>query len=99
MARANIDSGFHPSKEPDFHILPASPSEIDALLPLMEEFYAGQRLPYDERILRRALAELWSEPLHGGAWLARAEQEPVGYGVLCCGFSLEYGGRDAFVDE
>lgn len=80
-------------------IFSTSPSDIDELLPLMRAFYAGERLPYDEAVLRRALGELWIEPLHGGAWLARVDEEPVGYGVLCCGFSLEYGGRDAFVDE
>ncbi|MGH7566552.1 MAG: GNAT family N-acetyltransferase [Gemmatimonadota bacterium] len=77
----------------------ATPSDIDGLLPLMREFYAGERLPWDETVVRRALDALWCEPLHGGAWLARAGGEAVGYGVLCCGFSLEYGGRDAFVDE
>lgn len=76
-----------------------TPLDIDELQPLMREFYAGERLPYDESVLRRALAELWAEPLHGGAWLARVDEEAVGYGILCCGFSLEYGGRDAFVDE
>ena len=65
----------------------------------MREFYTGERLPYDETVLSGALAKLWAEPLHGGAWLARADTDLVGYGVLCCGFSLEYGGRDAFVDE
>jgi GNAT superfamily N-acetyltransferase len=77
----------------------ASPGDVEELIPLMQEFYAGERLPYDEPVLRRALAALWSEPLHGEVWLARADREPAGYGVLCCGFSLEYGGRDAFVDE
>jgi GNAT superfamily N-acetyltransferase len=65
----------------------------------MREFYAGEKLPFDEGVLRHALGQLWDEPLHGGAWIARAGDEVVGYGVLCCGFSLEYGGRDAFVDE
>ena len=80
-------------------VSPAAPADLDELLPLMREFYAGERLPYDEGLLRRSLAELWGEPLHGGVWLARGGAEAVGYGVLCCGFSLEYGGRDAFVDE
>jgi GNAT superfamily N-acetyltransferase len=65
----------------------------------MRAFYAGEKLAFDAGVLRRALDELWSEPLHGEAWIARTGDEPVGYGVLCCGFSLEYGGRDAFVDE
>jgi GNAT superfamily N-acetyltransferase len=115
MARANIDCGFHPSKErphESFACLlsvrteasPArvegcGPDDVEALIPLMREFYAGERLPWDESALRRALATLWSEPQHGTVWLARAGDDPVGYGVLCCGFSLEYGGRDAFVDE
>ena len=75
------------------------PDAVEALIPLMREFYAGERLLFDERLLRGALAELWSDPLHGAVWLARAGREPVGYAILCCGFSLEYAGRDAFVDE
>jgi len=78
---------------------PAKPGDLDEMLPLMREFYAAEGLPYDEILLRRALGELWKEPFHGGAWLARDASAAVGYGVLCCGFSLEYGGRDAFVDE
>jgi GNAT superfamily N-acetyltransferase len=74
-------------------------ADLGELIPLMREFYAGEKLPFDEALLRHALGEIWDEPLHGGAWIARAGGEPVGYGVLCCGFSLEYGGRDAFVDE
>ena len=77
----------------------ATADDVDDLLPLMRDFYAGERLPFDEAVLRRALAELWREPLHGGVWLARAGGQAAGYGVLCCGFSLEYRGRDAFVDE
>ena len=83
----------------DVRVEPATPDDLEDLLPLMREFYAGERLPFDEAVLRRALAKLWLEPLHGAVWLARVEGHPVGYGVLCCGFSLEYRGRDAFVDE
>ena len=87
------------AEQPRMRIDPAMPRDIGELLPLMREFYAGERLPYDEPVMRGALGELWAEPLYGGAWLARLDEEAVGYGILCCGFSLEYGGRDAFVDE
>lgn len=83
----------------DLRVTAAEPAHLEEMLPLMREFYAGEHLPYDEVVLRQALAELWAEPLHGGAWLAHAGAAAVGYGVLCCGFSLEYAGRDAFVDE
>ncbi len=89
---------FNPP-EHEVHVEPATADDLDDLLSLMREFYAGERLPFDEAILRRALAELWREPLHGAVWLARISGQAVGYGVLCCGFSLEYRGRDAFVDE
>ena len=80
-------------------IAPAGASDLDLLLELAREFYLGEKLPYDEGVLRRAYAALWAAPLHGAAWLARNGGELAGYGVLACGFSLEYGGRDAFVDE
>ena len=82
-----------------FRVDICKPGDVGELLPLMREFYAGEKLDYDADVLRHALSQVWEEPLHGGVWLARAGDEPVGYGVLCCGFSLEYGGRDAFVDE
>jgi GNAT superfamily N-acetyltransferase len=73
--------------------------DVEELLPLVREFYAGERLPFDEDRLRAALAALWADPRHGRVWLARVDGEPVGYGVLCFGFSLEHGGLDAFIDE
>ena len=82
-----------------FSVSPASRTDVGELLPLMQEFYAGERLPWDESVLRGALDELWEQPLHGAVWLARAAGEAIGYGVLGCGFSLEHRGRDAFVDE
>ena len=85
--------------EHDVRIAPATSDDLEDLMPLMQEFYAGERLSFDERVLRRALVELWREPLHGAVWLARFGGSAVGYGVLCFGFSLEYRGRDAFVDE
>lgn len=82
-----------------FTIDPAARGDLDELLPLAREFYAGERLTYDEGVMRRALGELWEDPRHGAVWLARAGPEAIGYAVLCRGFSLEHRGRDAFVDE
>ena len=39
----------------------ATADDLDDLLPLMRNFYAGERLRFDEAVLRRALAELWRE--------------------------------------
>lgn len=65
---------------------------------MMEEFYAGERLPWDPAVARSCLERMWGDPRYGRVFMASAG-EPVGYGILAFGFSLEYGGVDAFVDE
>lgn len=46
-----------------------------------------------------ALDALVADPGNGRAFLILQDGTPVGYAVLCFGFSLEFGGRDAFLDE
>lgn len=77
----------------------AGPDDADALLALMRDFYVCEHLPYDAERLRRLLAELFARPALGQVWVMVAEGEAVGYFVLGFGFSLEFGGRDAFLDE
>lgn len=45
------------------------------------------------------MQQLLQEPAFGRIWLIEMEQALAGYFVLCLGFSLEYHGHDAFVDE
>ncbi|MCP4369735.1 MAG: GNAT family N-acetyltransferase [Deltaproteobacteria bacterium] len=40
-----------------------------------------------------------ADPSLGRAWLIYDAHEPIGYVILTLGYSLEYHGRDAFVDE
>ncbi|HKV80103.1 MAG TPA: GNAT family N-acetyltransferase, partial [Candidatus Sulfotelmatobacter sp.] len=54
---------------------------------------------YDRAKARVALIELLQNPSLGCAWLILDRDTPVGYAVLCFGYSLEWLGRDAFVDE
>ena len=77
----------------------ATPADLDLLLALMREFYEVEHLPYDESVLRKGLGELWAHPELGSVYLLRAGAEAAGYLVLTFGFSLEFHGRDALVDE
>jgi len=77
----------------------ATPDDIDHLLPLMQDFYTFERLPYDEERLRRLLSDLISEQSLGRLILFESDDELVGYMVLGFGFSLEFHGRDCFIDE
>ncbi len=80
-------------------VVVAGPDDGEAILGLMEKFYVGERYPFDRDRARAALMPFLAEPALGRSWLFRDGDMPVGYFVLTLGWSLEYGGRDAFVDE
>jgi ribosomal protein S18 acetylase RimI-like enzyme len=77
----------------------ATPSDADLLVPLLREFYAYDHIAFDEPEARRALAQLLGDARLGRVYLIGVGDELVGYLVLTFGFSLEFKGRDAFVDE
>jgi GNAT superfamily N-acetyltransferase len=77
----------------------ATPADIDALIDLMREYYAFDHLDFEEPPAREALRQLISDPGLGRAWLIHADGCLSGYVVLTLGFSLEFKGRDAVVDE
>jgi GNAT superfamily N-acetyltransferase len=77
----------------------ATPSDASDILDLMAPFYAEERYPFDYERARAALEPFLANPVLGRAWLLRDGRTAVGYFVLTLGWSLEYGGRDAFVDE
>jgi ribosomal protein S18 acetylase RimI-like enzyme len=74
-------------------------SDADALLEFMQEYYAFDGHGFDREKARVALTALLRDPKLGLAWLILDGEAAVGYVVLCIGYSLEWLGRDAFVDE
>lgn len=64
----------------------------------MQALYAFDGYGYDREKARAALMPLLENSL-GCAWIILDGDSPVGYAVLCFGYSLEWLGRDAFVDE
>jgi ribosomal protein S18 acetylase RimI-like enzyme len=84
---------------PAAELAPAGPPDLEALLELLARFNASQGYAYDAAAARFALGELLAKPELGRAYWIRRDGASVGYAVLCFGWSLEWGGRDAFVDE
>ena len=80
-------------------LAPAQPSDIPWLLPMIEAFYAIDGYPFDPDATRRAVSDLLAEPALGGIWLVVIDDVTAGYAVVTLGYSLEFHGRDAFVDE
>ncbi len=78
---------------------PAQPSDLPVLLDLMAAYYTYDGLRLDRNRAETALTLLLKKPAYGQAWLIEVDGAVAGYVVLALGFSLEYGGRDAFLDE
>ncbi len=83
--------------KPGFRL--ATISDCELLLDFMSEYYAFDGHSYDRDKARPALIELLQNSSFGLAWLVLDADAPAGYVVLCFGYSLEYLGRDAFIDE
>jgi GNAT superfamily N-acetyltransferase len=77
----------------------ADTADINTLIDMMRNLYAHDHLAFDEQIARNAIPLILSDPSFGKVWLIQFEGEAIGYVVLTLGFSLEYRGRDAFIDE
>ncbi len=85
------------SNGPQFRL--AVESDAGTLLRFMREYYAFDGHGFDEAKAHVALMALLRDDNSGRAWLILDRGGPVGYVVLCFGYSLEWLGKDAFVDE
>lgn len=79
-------------------IVPAGPRDGALVHSLVGEFYAEAGYPFDAERAARAVDLLLGAPDFGRILLAR-RAEVAGYVAVTFGFSLEFHGRDAFVDE
>src|SRR5271170_4934132 len=90
------------SSQPQIRL--ATPDDAELLLDFMRDYYDFDGHHYEREKARAALMvlledSLLQKPTLGLVWLILDSATPVGYIVLCFGYSLEYLGRDAFVDE
>lgn len=77
----------------------ATPTDHGAILALMRAFYAEEHLVFDELVAHHALTELLADPRLGVVILLERDSAAIGYVVLTFGFSLEFRGRFALLDE
>jgi len=77
----------------------ATQADLETLVQFMREYYEFDHLPFDEQVACSAVAKFLGDESLGRLWLICCDAEAVGYLVLTLGYSLEYGGRDAFIDE
>lgn len=73
---------------------------MSLLLELMHALYDEDgTTPLHREAAELALRGLLAAPDRGLVWVIEQRGEPAGYLVLTWGYSLEFHGRDAFIDE
>ncbi len=77
----------------------ATSADVAALMELSAQFYAHFAYPFDAAQHRALLEHFLAHEHLGSIWLIQTAEKPVGYLALTYGFTFEFGGRDAFVDE
>jgi len=73
-------------------------AEVLRMMRLLAEQEPG-KIQFDESAARATFLKFLSLPAFGRVWLLCQGNLPVGYIVLTVGFSFEFHGHDAFIDE
>lgn len=79
--------------------MPITAKHWDVLEPMVKDFWLFEQIPFSSENALKIWQNAWRQPDLVRAWLLEFESQVVGYAVLTFGFSLEYGGLDAYVDE
>jgi ribosomal protein S18 acetylase RimI-like enzyme len=77
----------------------ATDDDSDAILEMMRRYYEEEGYPFVKDVARTTLKTLNSDDRLGKLWVADMEGKVAGYVAVTLGFSLEFGGMDAFLDE
>ncbi|HUR25311.1 MAG TPA: GNAT family N-acetyltransferase [Candidatus Thermoplasmatota archaeon] len=80
-------------------VRPAGPADHTLLLPMVRDLHRHEQLPRPGTDVEAALRAMLGDDRLGCVLVAEDAGRPVGYTVLGFGYSLEFHGRDAFVDE
>lgn len=74
-------------------------NEIDALMPMMKDFYAIDNYPFDTELTRKNFEIFINNSNLGQCFLLKDDSRIVGYMILNFLFSFEFGGMMCFLDE
>lgn len=78
---------------------PAGKEDMEKLLIMMERFYRIDEYAFNARLTEKNINTFISNPGLGKLWIIELDDRAVGYLILTFGFSFEFGGRNAFIDE
>lgn len=81
------------------HLQKAVLKDIPEMLDMMEHLYAIHQYRFNELQAKKNLREFIPKGDLGAVWLVKGGAFTVGYVIMCTGYSFEFGGKDAFIDE
>ena len=82
-----------------FTVKRATAADVEALVDLMEEFYAEAGFTLDRSSNAAALQELLLHRAMGCIWLGLSNEVPIGHAVLTVRFTMEHTGLSGYVDD
>lgn len=74
-------------------------SDLASLLPLVKSYHQFEGIASTGTSRREAVSALLSHSDWGDIYALIEGEQVIGYIALCKGFSIEFGGWDAFIDE
>jgi GNAT superfamily N-acetyltransferase len=77
----------------------ATPHHLAEILPLVAGYHACEHIDSSAQGRASAVRRLLQDTDLGGIWRIEVDSQLAGYIALCRGFSIEFNGYDAFVDE
>ena len=80
-------------------LVPATLQSLDTRRPLVAAYHQFEHVVLDAPARARAITALPNHPEYGALYLIQVQRQMVGYLAPTFGYSIEFGGRDAFVDE
>jgi ribosomal protein S18 acetylase RimI-like enzyme len=95
-------AGLQPKlkQEMELALRDVTAADVSGLLGMMRRLALQEPvIPFDERQVTAAWTQFLANAALGRAWLLIVGAEVAGYIVLTLGFSFEYRGREAFIDE
>lgn len=83
---------------PNLSVRQANKDDLPALLPLTRSFATEDGNDYgDDQV--RVVTQLVETTDFGPLFIIELAGQPIGYAFIALGFSIEFGGRDAILDE
>ena len=77
---------------------PVCAADAETLLHMARAFHQEDGHPLDSEG-EMAVAQIATGEPFARAWIVRQASDAIGYVVLTLGYSIEYGGRDGFIDD